>query len=150
MKHLIVSGLIVLALISLTSCGRATDTGLTTNSSVISSKGNGQHFTLTATSNGGGIVTLSNSTEIAFPVAIQGLANASGHRRAILQIGSISCAYVADSSSAYIRNDGSCNTFYPNSPVSVKSGDTLTLYIESVDSNAFTSVQADLQGGIYE
>lgn len=149
MRHLIVTALIVLALISLTSCGQAVSDTSSPATNSDASSAHGQHFTLVATSDGGAVQTLNAATQIAFPVAIQGLANASGHRRAILQIGNISCAYVADDTSAYIRNDGSCNTFYPNQPVSVSAGDKLTLYIESVDSNAFTSVQADLQGGIY-
>jgi len=141
--------LLGLAVVSLTACGQlppdATPVALTSSQSVSP----GQHYTLVATTNSGGVAAVSVPTQIAFPLAIQGLANASGHRRAVLQIAATFCAYVADGTSAYIRQDGTCNTFTPNAPVSVNAGDAITLSIESVDSNAFTSVQADLQAGIY-
>lgn len=141
--------LLGLALVSLTSCGQlppdSTAPALTSSNSAAP----GHHYTLTATTNAAGIVDVSVPTQIAFPLAIQGLANASGHRRAVLQIAATFCAYVADGTSAYIRQDGTCNTFTPNSPVSVNAGDVITLSIESVDSNNYTSVQADLQAGIY-
>lgn len=141
--------LLGLALMSLTSCGQLPPDSAAVAVTSSQSVAPGKHYTLVATTNGGAVADVSVPSQIAFPLAIQGLANASGHRRAVLQIAATFCAYVADGTSAYIRQDGTCNTFTPNSPVSVNAGDTITLSIESVDSNNFTSVQADLQAGIY-
>lgn len=146
MKH--VTSLVLLSLIALSSCAPPPDASAPAVQSS-ASQATTPRWTLVATTNGGAVVTLSAPAQITFPIALQGLANASGHRRVDLQIGNTFCAYVANDTSAYIRQDGTCNTFTPNGPVSVNAGDTLTLYIESVDSNNYTSVQADLQGGIY-
>jgi hypothetical protein len=148
MKHLLVTALVVLAILAMQGCGQAGANGSTQQMSNLSSRGSVQHYTLTANSDGAATASVSAVSEISLPLAINAIANASGHRRAILSIGSISCAYVADTTSAYVRQDGSCSTFTPNAPVSVNVGDALTLSIESVDSNNYTSVQADLQAFI--
>lgn len=140
--------LLGLSLIVLTGCGQSIDASAPAEQAS-ASKTTTPHWTLVATTNGGAAVTLTAPAQITFPIALQGLANASGHRRVDLQIGSVFCAYVANDTSVYIRQDGTCNTFTPNAPVNVNAGDALTLSIESVDSNNYTSVQADLQAGVY-
>lgn len=148
MKHPLLTAAIVLAIISMSSCGSQVPGQGQSVSNGTTSSAQPSHYVLTATTNSGAVQDVTATSEIEFPLTLQGIANASGHRRAVLQIGSISCAYVADDTSAYIRQDGSCNTFTPNAAVSVNAGDKLTLCIESVDSNNYTSVQADLQAFI--
>jgi hypothetical protein len=108
------------------------------------------HYILNANSNADETVILERDENLAFPVKLLAISNAAGHRRAILHLGSLYCAYDSTNSSEYQRIDGSCNTFNPDEAAYLSQGEELRLSIESVDNSNYTVVQANVEGALYE
>lgn len=107
-------------------------------------------YALTATLDVGGIthpaqLSLDRPVSVTMPKTISTLANASFTGRATLTVGTQFCDYQSDQNGVYVRQDGACNSFTPEAPISLKVGDSMSLSLQGCP-NSPVSVEALVTG----
>jgi hypothetical protein len=75
-------------------------------------------------------LTVKADASVTMPKHVNALSNAGYEGRASLTIGSTFCAFENDGQGLYVRQDGSCNTPNPEAPITVHTGDTVSLVLE--------------------
>lgn len=134
-------------LVLLTGCG-ASPTIQPSAAQVIQTNGN-VTYTLTSTANKSGPIpatlNVDRAVSVTMPKTITALSNAAYMGRADLTIGATFCAYASDGLGVYVRQDGSCNTFSPDSSITLQPSDSVSLTLEGCPSSP-VSVQAEIMG----
>lgn len=107
-------------------------------------------YTLTATletdgSSHAASLSVDHDVSVIMPKTIDALSNAGYRGTATLTIGAEFCDYRGDGQGVYVRQDGTCNTFTPDSAVELKAGDTVSLSLQGCPSQP-TSVEAIVAG----